>query len=178
MAPRVIPHKQHRIEIDIASLRLGLAMPEPMAFGGDGEPEIVATPRDVQRSSGFVSTSMIALKCKQVDDRLYAAVEHAAQGGSSGKRALLLALGRRLAAQSLDGGAAPEVILAASALGGVAHRLEGTLGARVNQRVDAFLADPLASKPIGFYTDSTTAAACCLTASCVPSSPRPSARRT
>ena len=93
MATRVIPHRKHRIEIDTTSLRLELAMPEPMAFGRNREPEIVATPRDVSRSSGFVSTSMLALKCKQVDDRLYAAVERAAQGGSSGKRELLLALG-------------------------------------------------------------------------------------
>jgi len=154
VATRVIPHKKHRIEIDTASLRLGLAMPEPRAFGDASEPEIVATPRDVPRSSGFVSASMLALKCKQVDDRLYAAVEHAAQGGSNGKRELLLALGRRLAARSADSGAASEVILAAAALGGFAPGLEGALGERVSKRIDGFLADPLASKPIGFYTDS------------------------
>lgn len=39
MAPRVIPHKHHRIEIDTASLRLGLAMPEPTTFGRNGDPE-------------------------------------------------------------------------------------------------------------------------------------------
>lgn len=154
MEPRVISRKKHRIEIDTASLCLRLHMPEPTTFGGDREPEIVSTPRDVDGSAGFVSASMLALKCKQVDDRLYAAVEHAAQGGSDGKRALLLALGRRLAAQAPARSDASDVILAAVALGGNAHRLEGTLSDHVSRLVAAFLANPLASKPIGFYNDS------------------------
>src|SRR5262245_11289532 len=153
MSARVIRHKKHRIEIDTASQRLGLKMLDRTYHGADCEPQITATPREVPRSKGFVSASMLALKCKQVDDRLYAGVERAAQDGSAGKRNLLLALGRRLAAGTANGAAA-EVVLAAAALGGFAHPLEGTLAARVQDRIDVFLADPLRSKPIGFYRES------------------------
>jgi hypothetical protein len=84
--------------------------------------------------SGFVSASMLAVKAKLFDDGLYAAAEVAAQPG----KAKLLA--------ALADVAAP--IAAAARLGG----MDVPLSAAAARLTEAFLADELVSKPLGFYT--------------------------
>jgi hypothetical protein len=99
--------------------------------------------------SAFVSGAMMAHKAKQVDDGLYAAVELAAQNGLGAKRGKRFLIERML--ERLDGTGPAHAILEASAV---------VSGARSSERAtpeagalaDAFLSNPLRSKPLGFYT--------------------------
>jgi hypothetical protein len=106
------------------------------------------TPR-LDRSGGsrFVAGAVLATKAKQFDDGLYAAVELAAEeglGAMTGKRALLERVLERLSGD----GRARAVVEAAAVLGGV--RDEASPAAEAV--IASFLAQPLSSKPLGFYT--------------------------
>lgn len=109
--------------------------------------ELAPRARDVVSGSRFTSAALLAIKAKQVDDGIYAAVELAAQRGAGtfkGKYALL----HEVLARVSGGGTARATIDAASSLGGQ-HACAPGLAEEIKA---AFLADELRSKPVGFYT--------------------------
>jgi hypothetical protein len=108
-------------------------------------------------STGLVSASVLAQKAKIFDDGLCAAVEVATQEGAgrhTGKAGLLASLGGALAgADPSDAGCAQELLLGAARLGHVAITgVPRTVEVRVQSAIEAFLANEVRSKPIGFYT--------------------------
>jgi len=94
---------------------------------------------------------------KPFNDGLYAAVELNAEAG---KRALFTALAARLAtlAPAAAGGArtafddASVLVGAAQILAGEAPSIDAGLRSRAQMRADAFAADPMFARPIGFYS--------------------------
>src|SRR6266540_144369 len=94
---------------------------------------------------------------KPFNDGLYAAVELNAEAG---KRALFTALAARLAtlAPAAAGGArtafddASVLVGAAQILAGEAQSIDAGLRSRAQMRADAFAADPMFARPIGFYS--------------------------
>ncbi|HEX4149990.1 MAG TPA: hypothetical protein VHY20_13420, partial [Pirellulales bacterium] len=111
----------------------------------------------------LVSASALAQKAKQFDDGLYAAVELAAEQGAGslpGKAPLLEHLAQALTPQSDQApSSAPATVLAAAELGKLKVKLPPAARAAVQQQVDAFLGDPVRSKPLAFYTWSEQLAA-------------------
>jgi hypothetical protein len=118
------------VRLDLTPQVLSLAIPEETT-SREGEEALAPT---CPASDGFVSASMLAVKAKLFDDGLYAAAEIAAQPD---KAKLLAAL--------VD--VAPS-IAAAARLGG----MDVPLTADAERLTDAFLANELASKPLGFYS--------------------------
>jgi hypothetical protein len=129
------------VQLDLSPQLLSLAIPNEMTFR-EGEDELAPTCGTVLGGSaflgrmplGFVSASMLALKAKLFDDGLCAAAELAAQPSKE-----------KLLAPLVD--VAP-VIAAAVRLGG----LDAPSFQNVESVTEAFLANELASKPLGFYT--------------------------
>jgi hypothetical protein len=101
---------------------------------------------------------MLVLKAKLFDDRLYASIELAAQRGAGtfpGKADLLRQLGLRLMASAearKAGGNASALVLAAGRLGMGQGKVSPAWEPQVAKVEQEFLADPLRSRPIGFYT--------------------------
>lgn len=126
---RDLRQAQWHIRLNLAPQVLSLEIPDELTLE-KGEERLYPT----CPITDFVSASMLAVKAKVFDDGLYAAVELAAQPG---KAKLLSALAD----------VAPQ-IAAAARLGGLAVPLcpDG------QHLLDTFLADELASKPLGFYT--------------------------
>jgi len=114
--------------------------------------ELAPRARDAGQLEGFVSAALLAIKAKQVDDGLYAAVELATQSGAGmfrGKRALIDELLARLTTDAADfDGEARATLEAAASIGQDRPSSAG----RAEQIRSEFLADELRSKPIGFYT--------------------------
>jgi hypothetical protein len=111
--------------------------------------ELAPRARDPGQVGGFVSAAVLAVKAKQVDDGLYAAVELATHSGAGmfrGKRALIDELLARLTGDV--GGEAHATLDAAASIGNERAASPG----RAETVRAAFLADELRSKPIGFYT--------------------------
>jgi len=125
-----IAHEDWHVRLDLAPQRLSLAIPEEWSWQREEE----LTPTNGRLARGFVSASMLALEAKLFDDGLYAAVETETQDG---KAKLLKALA-----------SASPTVAAAATLGGE----NVSVSADARQIMTAFLADPLASKPLGFYT--------------------------
>jgi hypothetical protein len=104
----------------------------------------------------FVPAALLAQKAKQFDDGLYAAVDLAAQegpGNFAGKAFLLRELARQIAEEDPGRIDQPrQVILAAAQLGGLAEDLSPAATKTTRRILAAFEAEPLRSKPIGFYT--------------------------
>ena len=119
------------VQLDLTPQVLWLQIP-PETTWLEGEEPLAPTSK--QLSEDFISASMLAVKAKLFDDGLYAAVELAAQRA---KQPLLASLV----------GVAP-TLAAAARLGGTDTRLSS----RARTITEEFLADALASKPIGFYT--------------------------
>jgi hypothetical protein len=119
------------VQLDLTPQVLSLQIPHETTWLEGEEP---LAPTSSQQSQGFISASMLAVKAKVFDDGLYAAVELAAQHT---KQPLLASLV----------GVAP-TLAAAARLGGT----DTPLSSRAKAITDEFLADALASKPIGFYT--------------------------
>ena len=119
------------------------------------ESPIQATLRGLS-AADFVSASTLAQKAKQFDDGLYAAVELAAQEGAgdfAGKRELFAALIRQYAAQQpSDVSEGLAVALAGGRIGGAEFKVPRDVDSRMASLSADFLADPLKSKPIAFYT--------------------------
>ncbi|MEP6919024.1 MAG: hypothetical protein ABJC89_25505, partial [Acidobacteriota bacterium] len=120
-----------RVQLDLTPQVLSLRIPEETTWKADEE-ELAPTCEDLH--DGFISASMLAVKAKLFDDGLYAGTEVSAQPL---KRNLLTPLVR----------VAP-AIAAAARLGGI----DAPSSAEANRISEAFLADQLASKPLGFYT--------------------------
>ncbi len=104
------------------------------------------------------SVQTIGTYAKQLDDTIYAGVEHAALVGLAPtiapKRALLSESLAWLAAHRGQGGsdAAIARIAAALALGGATADAPGDLAGAIAMEKSKFLATPSISKPFGFYT--------------------------
>lgn len=146
---RVLEEQGYRVTLDLAGQVLRLEVPEETAWDQEGRdpPLAPAPPLD----AGFLSAAVLAHKGKQLDDGLYAAVELALQegvGGGPGKPAWLERLAAALASAS---GEVAWTLEAARALGGGPEAAAGA-GEAVRSLVDEFLADPLQSRPLGFYT--------------------------
>lgn len=110
---------------------------------------LVPVPPSVQY--GPVSAATLMHKAKQFDDRLYAAVELAAQQGAghfAGKSALL----RQLASALTGDSPGADTIHAACRLGGESAVCPDSLQEPVRKIVQEFLGDERHSKPLGFYT--------------------------
>jgi hypothetical protein len=142
-----------RVEIDRSSQKLQLSV-LPGWRAVENEP-IRAT---IDRfEDGFVPAAVLMQRAKQVDDGLYAAVELAAQhgvGAFGGKGALLTRIGT-----ALQRGIDPESVVeplvfffAALELAGSGAELPHTWQTAVTGAIEDFDAEPLASKPIGFYS--------------------------
>ena len=117
-----------------------------------------ATPRATLSglgADGFASAAVLAQKAKHFDDGLYAAVELAAQNGAGrfgGKARLLHQLAHgRLARDHADATQPVAAVLAGAKLGLPDFRLPPDCQPAVQALLDAFEADDLRSKPIGFY---------------------------
>jgi hypothetical protein len=159
-ARRAVTVDGFKVELDLSSQVLAVEAPIDLDFdlerGGSAEAPLSATlgPFD---STVLVSASVLAQKAKMFDDGLYAAVELAAQKGTgrhAGKAALLAALGRTLAgADPSVAGSAQGLLLGAAHLGQVpVNGVPPAVEAAAQRTVEAFLADELRSKPLGFYT--------------------------
>jgi hypothetical protein len=103
------------------------------------------------------SVQTVGTYVKQMDDTIYAGVEHAVQAGLEGtvtpKREILVeALDHLLANRSAAADEASCWVAAALRLGGAQASLPSDLEGRAQEHIDAFLADTAESKPIGFYT--------------------------
>jgi hypothetical protein len=144
------------VRLDLSRQVLALEVPE-FTFGwrpGDERAEpLLPTPPAAE--AGPVSAATLLLKAKQFDDGLYAAVDLAAQQGAgrfTGKVTLLRSLAQTLAAGLPAAEDAAAVVHAACELGGIAAVAPAALRHAIRTLTTDFLADELASKPLGFYT--------------------------
>jgi hypothetical protein len=156
------------VRVDLASQVLQLDTPEEKWFGlrGTTGSEMAAQEAPIRPTVAdpglppldFVSLSMLVLKAKLFDDRLCASIELAAQRGRgtfTGKADLLRQLGLRLtesAEARKSGGNACSLLLAAGRLGKGVGKANQVWESQVANVEKEFLADPLRSRPIGFYT--------------------------
>ena len=144
---RVVEQRGYRVELDLSTQGLYLGMSEievRRAFGNGLVP--ARTLFELSRKRAFVTAAALSQKAKQFDDGLYAAVDLAAQDAF---KAPLL---RRLAGAIAGGGSVAGTLLGAARLGGVDVAVPSDLEETAQRAVDSFLADPLRSKPLGFYT--------------------------
>lgn len=155
---REVVDQGYRVRLDLTGQVLAVSIPQDLGFGSaDARAEAPIAPT-LQGSlrSGFVSASMLAQKAKQFDDGLYAAVELAAQQGAgrfAGKAALLQAVAQHLAGMEVaSDSTVPGIVYGACRLGHVPAREPASLEGSIQSAVSEFLADPVRSKPIGFYT--------------------------
>jgi hypothetical protein len=157
---RTVTGAGFKIELDLSSQVLAVDAPIDVdcdyARVGPVAAPLSAT-LDLSDSTAFVSASVLAQKAKIFDDGLYAAVEVATQDGAgrhAGKAALLASLGRALAgADPSVAGTAQKLLLGAARLGHVPVKgVPPAVETRAQHAVEAFLAEELRSKPIGFYT--------------------------
>lgn len=149
-----------RIRLDLSRQVLGLEIPEDHGWRPAQEsllfPTLARERLPGSGSGAFVSAAALAMKAKQFDDGLYAAVEEAAQNGAGtypGKVFLLTTLARSLAElTSADATKALAVLFSACELGGLKLAIPQSIKVAVQDTVAEFLRDELRSKPIGFYT--------------------------
>jgi len=120
-----------------------------------GEPPLRAR-IELAADASFVPAGVLAMKAKQFDDGLYAAVELAAYHGRGrfpGKRVLLDGVYQRLHKQGACAkGNGPAVFFAAASLGHANYRAPRCVADAAKRTLKEFLAAPLRSKPLGFYT--------------------------
>jgi hypothetical protein len=153
---RTVENEDSPLEIvlDLSSQVLALSVPEDRGHTSEDAlaPTLQKLPNQMWTIFPFVSASVLALKAKQFDDGLYAAVELAAQQGLGrfqGKERLLSKLLRSI----LETGSGPASLLAASAtLGRWPAEVPHGVAEDAQEEVSAFLADGWRSKPLGFYT--------------------------
>lgn len=125
------------------------------------ESDLFAKPSDIYGEKiEFISAALFMAKAKQFDDGLYAAVEYLCQNGTDefmGKKQILqrtlLALkemNEKFESHQLD--FCRGLIGAALKLGGTEVDMSGRTGVAIKTIKENFLASPLRSKPISFYT--------------------------
>jgi len=155
---RDVEDQGYRVRLDLGPQVLSVLIPEDRGYGNSQEAqEAPISPTLAGRRSKLVSASMLAQKAKQFDDGLYAAVELAAQHGAgpfAGKEALLRDVAARLISvtDAQDESNAATVLLAACRIGKVPVQIPAALEGVVALEEKEFLANPLRSKPLGFYT--------------------------
>lgn len=160
---RKVVHDGFKVELDLSSQVLAVKAPIDLdyAFELDAEPGSAEAPLSATLgpidSTGLMSAAVLAQKAKIFDDGLYAAVEVATQEGigrHAGKAALLASLCHSLAGSDpAAAGTAPELLLGAARLGQVPIKdIPHALESRTQHVVEAFLADEVRSKPVGFYS--------------------------
>lgn len=147
------------VRLDLSRQVLRLEVPEvPIEWrrGKSGPAAMPLSPVPHFPEGAPVSAATLLLKAKQFDDRLYAGVELAAQGGAgrfAGKATLLRSLAETLAAALPDtSGGAATLIHAACDVGGVPVAVPEALSDSVGTAKAHFLDDELLSRPLGFYT--------------------------
>ncbi|MCZ2342468.1 MAG: hypothetical protein LC104_11845 [Bacteroidales bacterium] len=104
---------------------------------------------------GFVSAATLLFKAKQVDDGLLAAVELAARQGVGrlpGRDPWLRSVLQRLLEAASPDPEAVAAVAGAAAVGGDPQHLPDALRPVTERSVERFLASPLRSRPLGFYS--------------------------
>jgi hypothetical protein len=154
---REVQQQGYRVRLDLSRQVLRISAPEAVRYEGrPGTVEETLHPSlQGLLGDGFVPTALLVQKAKQFDDGLYAAVDLAAQKGTSnysGKAVLLRELTQQLAARGTASESTLTLLLGAARLGGVVVDVPPSLLAKVNSRVAEFVSDELRSKPIAFYT--------------------------
>ena len=147
----------YRVTLDLSRQVLRLSVPEDRSFDYPPKaveapllPSFAATGLD---TSQFAPAAALALKAKQFDDGLYAAVEMATSAGIGrfpAKRDFLLKLLRAL--QSDSNRTAAAILAAAARLDGQRPQVSAEVAAQAEELQKEFLANELRSKPLGFYT--------------------------
>jgi hypothetical protein len=146
----------YEITFDTSQQVLNLDVPEDRGYGaGEGSFEAPLYPSFSEASPGsaFTPAAALALKAKQFDDGLYAAVEVAADEGLDrfpGRNGFLLNLLKELSAGNDRSAAA--FLTAAAHLGGQQPQVGADVAHDAQVLQQSFLADELRSKPLGFYT--------------------------
>jgi hypothetical protein len=150
------PAGQYEITFDISQQVLNLDVPEDRIYGRNEssiEAPLYPSFSEANRGENFTPAAALALKAKQFDDGLYAAVEIAADAGLDrfpGRRDFLLNLLKGLAADSNRSAAA--FLTAAAHLGGLQPQVGADVARDAQVLQQKFLGDELQSKPLGFYT--------------------------
>ncbi|MEZ4411077.1 MAG: hypothetical protein R3A52_32040 [Polyangiales bacterium] len=145
MATRVIDRGGRRVTLDLSAQVLHLEVEAPLDLGDR------VAPSPAPLDDGMLSASVIAHKCKQVDDGVLAAVVGLTQRGAGkvpSRRLFLARLARALAESTpTPSGPAVASVFAACRLGSI----EASVPRALRGAVDALLRDPR-TKPVGVYT--------------------------
>lgn len=162
---REISYQDLTIHLDLSTQVLGLDVPEDKEYSWRGREDSLEAPiyPTIDKVPGvvdFASAALFAAKAKQVDDGLYAVVEHLLQEGDDafvGKRELLKLVSKALRAlppgdEAQESGYARSFITAAASLGGGKVEEDPSVVELAERIKSDFLADELRSKPVGFYT--------------------------
>lgn len=155
-SPIEAPAGEYEITLDTSQQVLNVDVPEERGYGRDEdsiEAPLYSTFSDANRSGDFTPAAALALKAKQFDDGLYAAVELAADAGLDrfpGRNAFLLNLLKELSAGNDRSAAA--FLTAAANLGGQQPQVGADVARDAQVLRQQFLGDELRSKPLGFYT--------------------------
>ena len=148
---------EYHVTLDLSPQVLRLNVPEDRSFGSSpGQSEIPLLPSFSAAgvdTSDFAPAAALALKAKQFDDGLYAAVDIAADSGLGSfpaKKDFLLELLRTLGSDSDR--TALAILTAAAWLGGQQPQVSAEVADEAEKLQKEFLANELRSKPLGFYT--------------------------
>jgi hypothetical protein len=144
-------HEGGVLRLDLRRQVLSVEAHEPWSDPAD-EPLAPTPPADM---CGFVSAATLLFKAKQVDDGLLAAVELAAQQGVGrlpGRGPWLRAVLRRLIEAPAPDPDAVAAVAGAASVGGDPQKLPDSLQSVTERSVERFLANPLQSRPLGFYS--------------------------
>jgi hypothetical protein len=147
----------YHVTLDLSRQVLHLNVPVDRTIGNSRAPletpllpSFSATGLD---ASEFAPAAALALKAKQFDDGLYAAVEMAADSGLGpfpAKKNFLLRLLQALGSDSDRSAAA--ILAAAARLDGQQPQVSPAVSGEAEKLQNEFLANELRSKPLGFYT--------------------------
>lgn len=139
--------KSYVVELDRSEQVLRVNAPEDVGYGetdGKAPAKLYRSAAALNRLGPMTSAALLALKAKQFDDGLYAAVEAAVSKGMGELRSRDKWLTELHVAVSGEGAA---LLSAAIEVGG-GERATG----RGAELMETFLRDPLRSEPISFYT--------------------------
>jgi hypothetical protein len=151
-ATRVVNAQGYEVTLDISHQILQIAVTQSEEKPGSIALAPSLAGMDLSESD-FAPAAVLALKAKQFDDGLYAAVEVAADAGLNhfpDRKTFLLGMLKALAHDSNQH--AQAILAAAAELGGVKPPVDPAVAAEAAQVEQEFLADELRSKVIGFYT--------------------------
>ena len=138
----------YTVALDRSAQVLSLHVPEDLGYGNEeGAADAPLLPSLAQLGPDlghFLPAAVLGLKAKQFDDGLYAAVE-----GVTGRSALLQ---KAIAGLGGDATGAAALLVAAARLGGDKPAASAAVSKAANRLIAEFIAEPLRSKPLGFYT--------------------------